>query len=137
MLTIYQAPIGWSQPRWKGEMNILQGSTGALMTNRTYTVAACFVVALLLTLILASLSNQVDETPFPPYNDQNDLMDMVVAVRPLRVGSTVGEEDVKLVRTSPELFPKGAFSRTEEVTGRKVIIHVLADEPVVQKNIGP
>jgi pilus assembly protein CpaB len=40
--------------------------------------------------------------------------------------------DVKLIKVSGEAFPKGAFSKVEEVLDRPVISNVLLDEPLLE-----
>jgi len=56
---------------------------------------------------------------------------VVVAVDRLPVGATVTRESVKLSSIPADVFPKGAFSRIEEVLDRPVIEAVQAEEPLV------
>jgi pilus assembly protein CpaB len=60
---------------------------------------------------------------------------VVVATRPLGVGSTLGRDSVKLRGVPESLFPAGAFSRVEEVLDRPVISAIQADEPVVEARL--
>jgi pilus assembly protein CpaB len=63
--------------------------------------------------------------------EANDMKDVVVATRPLSVGVMIKPADVKLTKVSVGSFPKGAFSKVEEVLDRPVVSNVLLDEPVL------
>ncbi len=56
---------------------------------------------------------------------------VVVAVRPMPVGSIVGEQDVKLVEWSGNILPTGSFASLPEVTGRGLIVPIEENEPVL------
>ena len=58
--------------------------------------------------------------------------DMVVAARPLGVGVMVKPADVKIDKIPREAFPKGAFSKVEDVLDRPVISNMLLDEPMLE-----
>ena len=60
---------------------------------------------------------------------------LVVAAQVLPFGAVIKAESVKLTRVPPKLFPKGAFSRTEDVVDRPVISPIQPDEPVVEARI--
>jgi pilus assembly protein CpaB len=60
------------------------------------------------------------------------MKDVVVATRPLGIGVMIKPADVKLVRVSPDGFPKGAFAKVEEVLDRPVISNILLDEPLLE-----
>ena len=60
---------------------------------------------------------------------------VVVATRPLGVGSTLDRGSVKLRGMPESLFPSGAFSRVEDVLERPVISAIQADEPVVEARL--
>src|SRR5260370_6694096 len=64
--------------------------------------------------------------------EQTDLKDVVVAARPLSVGTNVKPADIKLVKIASSAFPKGAFGKAEEVIDRPVISNVLLDEPILE-----
>jgi pilus assembly protein CpaB len=64
--------------------------------------------------------------------DQGDRKDIVIAARPLSVGVTVKPEDVKLTKITAEAFPKGGFSKVEEVIDRPVSSNILLDEPLLE-----
>jgi pilus assembly protein CpaB len=56
---------------------------------------------------------------------------LIVASRPLPMGTVVDKDSVKTIRVPERLFPKGAFSRTEEVLDRGVISAMEPDEPLL------
>ena len=60
-----------------------------------------------------------------------DSKDLVVTTRPLGVGVMIKPPDVKIVKIGAESFPKGAFSKVEEVLDRPVVSNMLLDEPVL------
>jgi len=62
---------------------------------------------------------------------------MVVAVQSLQFGVIIKPESIKLVRIPANLFPKGGFSRSEEVLDRTVVSPIEPDEPVVEARIAP
>ncbi|MCX6596536.1 MAG: Flp pilus assembly protein CpaB [Acidobacteria bacterium] len=64
-----------------------------------------------------------------------ETKDLVVATKPLTVGSTLKAEDVKLIKTPASAFPKGGFSKLEEVVDRPIISNILIDEPLVEGRI--
>src|SRR5260370_37179885 len=61
-----------------------------------------------------------------------DMRDIVVASRPLGVGTSVRATDVKLSKVPASAFPKGAFSKPEEVIDRPVTGAILLDEPLLE-----
>ena len=65
-------------------------------------------------------------------SDSGDTKDVVVAVKPLSAGTTVKATDIKLSKTPASAFPKGAFSKPEEVIDRPVTAAILMDEPVLE-----
>lgn len=60
---------------------------------------------------------------------------LVVASRPLPVGAVIDKDSVKATAVPDKLFPKGGFSRTEEVLDRGVISNIEPDEPVVEARL--
>lgn len=66
-----------------------------------------------------------------------ETKDLVVATKPLAVGSTLKTEDVKVIKTPTSAFPKGGFSKVEEVLDRPVISNILLDEPLVEGRVAP
>jgi len=61
-----------------------------------------------------------------------DERDLVVTARPLGVGVMVKPADVKVVKVAASAFPKGAFSKVEDVLDRPVISNVLLEEPLLE-----
>lgn len=60
---------------------------------------------------------------------------LVVAARALPLGDTITRDSVR-TRSIPEaLFPKGGFSRVEEVLDRPVVSPILSDEPIMESRI--
>lgn len=59
-----------------------------------------------------------------------ETRDVVVAARALPVGVVLKADDLRLEKAPADQFPKGGFSRVEDVLDRPVISTVLADEPV-------
>lgn len=64
--------------------------------------------------------------------DRGESLDLVIAGRALPVGVNVKAPDVKVVKVRVESFPKGGFSKVEEVIDRPVISNVLLDEPILE-----
>jgi pilus assembly protein CpaB len=62
---------------------------------------------------------------------------LVVAARPLPPGASIAAEAVKTVRVPEKMFPRGGFSKVEEVVGRPVVSSIQPDEPVVEARIAP
>lgn len=60
---------------------------------------------------------------------------LVVAVRELPLGTTLTRDSVKLSNVPQNLFPRGGFSRVEDVLDRPVISAIQADEPVIEARI--
>jgi pilus assembly protein CpaB len=61
---------------------------------------------------------------------ETSTRDVVVATKQLDVGMTIKPGDVHLQKVTAEYFPKGAFSKIEEVMDRPVVNRILVDEPV-------
>ena len=60
---------------------------------------------------------------------------VVVATRPLSVGSTLDRDSVALRGVPEGMSPAGAFSRVEDVLERPVISPIQANEPVVEARL--
>ncbi|MBV8731057.1 MAG: Flp pilus assembly protein CpaB [Acidobacteriia bacterium] len=60
---------------------------------------------------------------------------VVMAAQSLDLGAVIKPESVKLVKMPEEAFPKGGFSKVEDVVDRPVISPVLADEPVLEARL--
>jgi pilus assembly protein CpaB len=60
---------------------------------------------------------------------------VVVAVEVLPLGAVIRPDSVKLARVPEKLFPRGGFSRIEEVLDRPVISPIQPEEPVVEARL--
>ena len=60
---------------------------------------------------------------------------LIVASRPLPMGAVVDKDSVKTIRIPERLFPKGGFSRAEEVLDRGVISAMEPDEPLLDARL--
>jgi pilus assembly protein CpaB len=100
------------------------------MDRRFLTVLG---VSLVFALVVSSVFYQMTSRSSASQRkvEPTDTREVVVATRPLSVGAMIKPADVKLVRTPAEAFPKGAFSKVEEVLDRPVISQVLMDEPIL------
>jgi len=99
------------------------------MDRRFLTVLG---VSLLFALVISSIFYQMTARAGSPKKaDAGELKDVVVAVRRLEVGVTVKPADIKLAKTPASAFPKGAFSKPEEVIDRPVISPILMEEPLL------
>ncbi|HTW64110.1 MAG TPA: Flp pilus assembly protein CpaB [Bryobacteraceae bacterium] len=99
------------------------------MDRRFLTVLG---VSLLFALVISSVFYQMTARAGSPKKaEQTDLRDIVLAARPLAVGTTVKPADIKIGKMPTAAFPKGAFSKPEEVIDRPVISNILIDEPIV------
>jgi len=100
------------------------------MDRRFITVLG---VSLVFALVVSSVFYQMTaHSGTPRKAEPTDTKDVVVATRPLGVGVMVKPADVKVVKVPSDAFPKGAFSKVEEVLDRPVISNILLDEPVIE-----
>ncbi len=101
------------------------------MDRRFLTVLG---VSLVFALVVSSIFYQMSAraTNGPKRSETSDLQDIVVALKPLPVGVTVKPDDIKVSKIPAAAFPKGAFTRPEEVIDRPVISNVLLDEPLLE-----
>lgn len=99
------------------------------MDRRFLTVlGVSLVFALIVSTIFYRLTAQVNSRPVA--TDSTEMKDIVVAAKPLPLGGTIGLGDVKLVKVPVLTFPKGAFSKVEEVMDRPLMSNILLDEPI-------
>ncbi|MBI4891598.1 MAG: Flp pilus assembly protein CpaB [Acidobacteria bacterium] len=99
------------------------------MDRRFLTVlGVSLVFALVVSAVFYQMSSKAGSAP--KQAEASDLKDLVIAVRPLSVGLTVKAADVKVVKVPGQAFPKGAFSKPEDVLDRPVISTILAEEPM-------
>ncbi len=66
-----------------------------------------------------------------------EMQDVVVAVRDLKLEETIKPDLLKTIRMAKSSVPPGAFSSTKDVEDRWVMIRVLEDEAVVEKKLAP
>src|SRR5438105_12411488 len=100
------------------------------MDRRFLTVLG---VSLLFALVISSVFYQMTSRSGSPKKvDATDLKDVVLAARPMGVGITVKPADVKVGKLPVGSFPKGAFSRPEDVIDRPVTSNILMDEPILE-----
>src|SRR4051812_42672187 len=62
---------------------------------------------------------------------------IVVAARPLPVGSMVGEKDVRTVDWSGGAVPPGFLTSPADAVGRGVIMPLSQDEPLMTSKLAP
>jgi pilus assembly protein CpaB len=95
-----------------------------------------FLTVLGLSLMLALIVSMVFFQLVSAKGSKNEApvatRDLVVAARALPLGVTIKPEDVKLSKVPEAQFPKGAFSKPEEVVDRPVVSNILGDEPVLE-----
>jgi pilus assembly protein CpaB len=106
------------------------------MDRRFLTVLG---VSLLFALVVSGIFYQLSRglSSGPPPATSDDKLDLVVAARPLTVGMTATAEDLKLTKVPSAAFPKGGFSKVEEVAQRPVIYNIFLDEPVLEGRLAP
>lgn len=99
------------------------------MDRRFLTVlGVSLVFALVVSSVFYQMTARSGSSSKPDTTNQKDI---VVATRPLSVGVMVKPADVKIAKIATEAFPKGAFSKVEDVLDRPVISNILLDEPVL------
>lgn len=100
------------------------------MDRRFLTVLG---VSLVFALVIAGIFYQLTARAGGPkkVEQPQDTKDIVLAARPLGVGATVTAADIHMGKVVTGAFPKGAYSRAEEVLDRSVISNILIDEPVL------
>ena len=100
------------------------------MDRRFLTVLG---VSLVFALVVSSIFYQLSAKAGGPTKktEQVDMQDVVVAAKPLPVGVTVKPDDIKVNKVPASAFPKGAFSKPEEVIDRPVVSNILFEEPIL------
>lgn len=99
------------------------------MDRRFLTVLG---VSLVFALVVSSIFYQMSARSGSKKPEPSNLKDVIVATRPLGIGVTIKPVDVKVTKVGSEAFPKGAFSKVEEVLDRPVVSNILADEPIIE-----
>jgi pilus assembly protein CpaB len=101
------------------------------MDRRFLTVLG---VSLVFALVVSSVFYQMTSRAGGSSHkaEVTDYRDIVVTTRPLSVGGVVKPADVKIVKVPAEAFPKGAYSKVEEVLDRPIISNILLEEPILE-----
>lgn len=89
-------------------------------------------VSLVFAIVVSSIFYQMtSKAGSPKKADSGELTDLVIAGRPLSVGLTIKSTDVKVIKVPKAAFPKGAFSKPEDVLDRPVMSNILLEEPIL------
>lgn len=99
------------------------------MDRRFLTVLAMSVV---LALVVSAVFYQMSTRASRSKPKQIEYRDLVTAGQPLTVGTMVKREELKVSKVPADLFPRGGFSKVEEVIDRPVVSNILLDEPVLE-----
>jgi pilus assembly protein CpaB len=106
------------------------------MDRRFLTVlGVSLLFALVVSGIFYQLSRGLGSSPAPAVAEEK--VDLIVAARPLTVGMTLTPEDVKITKVPVAAFPKGGFSKVEDLVQRPVISNILLEEPVLEGRLAP
>lgn len=106
------------------------------MDRRFLTVLG---VSLVFALVVSAIFYQLTARAGGPSTaapESKEMKDVVVAAKPLGIGGSIRPGDVKISKLPAEQFPKGAFSKVEEVMDRPVISNILLDEPIIVGRLG-
>lgn len=101
------------------------------MDRRFLTVLG---VSLLFALVISSVFYQMSarSSSAPPPKEAVEMKDLVIAAKPLNVGTTIKPGDVTVSKVPVAAFPKSGFSKVEEVLDRPVVSNILAEEAVIE-----
>jgi pilus assembly protein CpaB len=95
-----------------------------------------FLVVLGMSLVFALVVSSIFYFQFTARGTgaqvSSDTRDLVVTTKALAVGTTVKPGDVRLQKVPVDQFPKGAFSKVEEVIDRPIVSNILMEEPVLE-----
>jgi pilus assembly protein CpaB len=89
-------------------------------------------MSIVLALVVSAVVYQMSMRGVRPKPKQIEFRDLVAAAQPLPVGTTVRREELKVTKIPLSLFPRGGFSKVEEVIDRPVVSNILLDEPVLE-----
>lgn len=108
------------------------------MDKRFLTVLG---MSVMLALLVSGIFYQITVRANSPRKEKYETKDLVVATKELPMGSTVRAADLHVVKWPVDTYPKGGFSKIEEVVDRAVVSNVLSEEPLVvgrlsEKNAG-
>jgi pilus assembly protein CpaB len=98
------------------------------MDRRFLTVLG---ISLIFALVVSTMFYKMAVAGSGKKQSREDVKEVVIAAKPLNVGVTIKAEDLKLVKVPADQFPKGGFSKMEDVVGRPVISNILAEEAVL------
>jgi pilus assembly protein CpaB len=105
------------------------------MDRRFLTVLA---VSLIFALILSTIFYKVTSgSGSAKKSEPTDLKDLVIAAKPLGVGTTIKAVDLRIAKIPADQIPKGGFSNINEVVDRPVVSNILLDEPVNEGRLAP
>ncbi|MBL8241647.1 MAG: Flp pilus assembly protein CpaB [Bryobacterales bacterium] len=106
------------------------------MDRRFLTVlGVSLVFALVVSAIFYQLTARAG-APAAAAPDAKEMKDVVVAAKPLSLGGSIKPGDVKVSKVPADQFPKGAFSKVEEVMDRPVVSNILLEEPIIVGRLG-
>lgn len=106
------------------------------MDRRFLTVlGVSLVFALVVSAIFYQLTARAG-TPTATAPESKEMKDVVVAAKPLSLGTSIKPGDVKVSKLPVDQFPKGAFSKVEEVMDRPVVSNILLEEPIIVGRLG-
>ena len=105
------------------------------MDRRFLTVLG---VSLLFALVISSIFySMTAKSSSPSKPEQVETRDLVVAAKPLNVGTTIKPGDVTVNKVALAAFPKSGFSKVEEVLDRPVVSNILAEEAIIEGRLAP
>jgi pilus assembly protein CpaB len=97
--------------------------------------AIVVALSLVWALVVSAVFYRVARGPDTGGAYARNVKPMVVAARPLPRGASVSRDSVQIRKVPEDLFPRGGFSRVEDVVDRPVISPILPDEPVVDSRL--
>lgn len=89
-------------------------------------------VSLVFALVVSSIFYQMTSRAGGKKTEVTELRDLVISAGPLTVGRTVKAADIKVIKIPSGQFPKGGFSKPEDVLDRPVVSNILAEEAVLE-----
>lgn len=89
-------------------------------------------MSVVLALVVSAMFYQMSARATRSKPKQIEYRDLVTAGQPLTVGTMVKREELKVTKVPADLFPRGGFSKVEEVIDRPVVSNILLDEPVLE-----
>lgn len=105
------------------------------MDRRFLTVLG---VSLLFALVISSVFYQMTaRSSSPSRPEQMETRDLVIAAKPLNIGTTIKPGDVVIQKVPIAAFPKTGFGKVEEVLDRPVVSNILAEEAVIEGRLAP